>query len=120
MNLRCRSRPRGLDDSAVMEDGRSGATGRCTGVERSKVGSYALCVTAEASIWIQDAGAQQVELRASVHLSLEELQSVDLAFELPAAPKRREDSGNHHVLAPDPRLALVLWPCVTTRFPSSA
>lgn len=31
----------------------------CT-VDRSKVGSCALCVTAEASIWMQDAGAKQV------------------------------------------------------------
>ena len=56
-------------------------------VERSKVGSYALCVTPKGSVWMKDAGAQQVELRSAIHLPLEELQSVDLAFDLPAAPR---------------------------------
>jgi len=36
---------------------------------------------------MQDAGGQQVELCSTVHLTLEELQSVDLAFDLPAAPR---------------------------------
>lgn len=33
-------------------------------------GSYALCVTTEPSIWMQDASAQQVELRSAIHLPL--------------------------------------------------
>ena len=39
---------------------------------------------------MQDASAQQVDLRSAIHLPLEELQSVDLALDLPAAPRRRE------------------------------
>ena len=39
---------------------------------------------------MQDASAQQVELRPAIHLPREELQSVDLAFDLPAVPRRRE------------------------------
>src|ERR1035438_7255723 len=39
---------------------------------------------------MQDAGAQQVELCSTVHLTLQELQSVDLAFDLPAAPRGLE------------------------------
>src|ERR1035438_3242281 len=39
---------------------------------------------------MQDAGAQQVELCSTVHLTLQELQSVDLALNLPAAPRRLE------------------------------
>ena len=59
-------------------------------VKRTKVGSYALCVTAEVSVRMQDAGAQQVELCPAIYLPLEELQSVDLALDLPAAPRRCE------------------------------
>jgi hypothetical protein len=44
-------------------------------------------MTAEVSVWKQDAGAQQVDLRSAIHLPLEELQSVDLALDLPAAPR---------------------------------
>jgi hypothetical protein len=34
---------------------------------------------------MQDPGSQQVELCSTIHLTLEEFQSVDLAFNLPAA-----------------------------------
>jgi hypothetical protein len=33
---------------------------------------------------MQDPGAKQVELCSTIHLTLEEFQSVDLAFDLPA------------------------------------
>ena len=39
---------------------------------------------------MQDPGTQQVELCSAIHLTLEELQSVDLAFDLAAAPRRLE------------------------------
>jgi hypothetical protein len=35
---------------------------------------------------MQDPGTEQVELCSTIHLTLEELQLVDLAFGLPAAP----------------------------------
>ena len=37
---------------------------------------------------MQNAGAKQVELCSTIHLSLEELQTVDLAFDLPTTPRR--------------------------------
>ena len=37
---------------------------------------------------MQNAGAKQVELCSTIHLSLEELQTVDLAFDLPTPPRR--------------------------------
>jgi hypothetical protein len=39
---------------------------------------------------MEDTGAQQVELGSTIHLTLEKFQSIDLAFDLPAAPRRFE------------------------------
>jgi DNA ligase D-like protein (predicted 3'-phosphoesterase) len=67
----------------------SGSPRAARGVKSSKDGSSALDVTtALVSIGVQRSNPQQVEACTTVHLALEELESVDLPFELSAAPDR--------------------------------
>jgi hypothetical protein len=39
---------------------------------------------------MQNPSAQQVDVCSTIHLTLEKFQSVDLTFDLPAAPRRLE------------------------------
>ena len=63
---------------------------------------------------LHEAGAKEIELRASVHLALEELEPVAQAFHLTVAPRQ------HHRLAPGRRCpvgsAVALGPGRRTRW----
>ena len=48
------------------------------------------CDRGRGSVGMQDPSPQQIDVCSTIHLTLEKFQAVNLAFHLPAAPRRLE------------------------------